>query len=117
MNSDSLKVGYTFDAGPNACLYLRKQHIPIVCALDIHVLGLFLLNTRYNNGSTGVVTIPIDPWTMVIRKYQPFFKFTLLIHQISYYNFLSFYNEMENNTNFFIELIRLEKGKRDGHSL
>jgi len=24
------KVGYTFDAGPNACLYMLKEHVSVV---------------------------------------------------------------------------------------
>ena len=32
-NEGGLMVCYTFDAGPNACLFLRKEHVPLVASI------------------------------------------------------------------------------------
>ena len=32
----SLKVAYTYDAGPNACLYLLEKDVPLIMSLVRH---------------------------------------------------------------------------------
>ena len=35
-SDENLIVCYTFDAGPNACLFLREEHVPLVAGLIQH---------------------------------------------------------------------------------
>lgn len=49
-------MAYTYDAGPNACLYLLEEHVPTVLAAVNHV---FPNNTPANEYYKGIpVQIP-----------------------------------------------------------
>lgn len=54
-----LQVAYTFDAGPNACLFLLESDLPIVASLINHVFPPENKNINYFKGmETPLVSLP-----------------------------------------------------------
>ncbi|WAR11672.1 MVD1-like protein [Mya arenaria] len=66
------KVAYTFDAGPNACLYLLEEHVPMVTSLVQHffppiqgnkefLTGLPVKKAKLNQELLSTIAVPIQP--------------------------------------------------------
>ena len=82
-NDEKLIVCYTFDAGPNACLFLKEEHVPLVAGLIQHFfppLTSEVPNFTESIGRSGIGNEetylrgervnPIRPDPIILKKFK-----------------------------------------------
>jgi len=55
------QVAYTFDAGPNACLYLLEENVPMMLGLVCHFFPQQTRNDNAQNFVTGLTSKMTTP--------------------------------------------------------
>ena len=82
-NDKKIIVCYTFDAGPNACLFLKEEHVPLVAGLIQHFFPPLtgeIPNSTESTGGSGIGdegtylrgerVNPLHPDPIMLKKFK-----------------------------------------------